>query len=120
MKKIVICLLLISFICVLLIGCSNKKFSELSKDDQEAYLWSMAEETVKDNLKTPSTAKFPAYSNFKVKSEGDNIFTISSYVDAQNSFGAMIRSDFVVKIKVKEIYDNGYKYTVQDIRIQSK
>lgn len=108
----------------MIIGCSSEEvnFSELPLDDnQESFLWGMAESAVKDKLRAPSTADFPWYSEFKVRSEGDNVFTISSYVDAQNGFGAMIRSDFTVKIKVNDEYNHshdGYGYTVQSVDIK--
>ena len=64
------------------------------------------ENTIKNYLKSPSTAEFPSrfFSDewsFEY-SYKDGIATVSSYVDAQNSFGAMIRSPFVVKIDVKK------------------
>ena len=64
------------------------------------------ENTIKNYLKSPSTAKFPSrfFSDdwsFEY-SYKDGIATVSSYVDAQNAFGAMIRSPFIVKIDVKK------------------
>ena len=60
-----------------------------------------AEDCVKKGLKAPSTAKFPSRvfdsEDWKVKRK-DDVVTVSSYVDAQNDFGAMIRSNFVVQI----------------------
>lgn len=56
---------------------------------------------IKANLKAPSTAKFPGslwngYENWTYAIR-DNYLTISSYVDAQNSFGAAIRTEFIVQ-----------------------
>lgn len=51
-------------------------------------------------LKAPSTAKFPNISNWRVgKNNGEVI--VQSYVDAQNGFGAMIRSQFQFVIDTK-------------------
>lgn len=67
----------------------------------EKYMFmSDAENYVKQGLKAPSTADFPSQilsGDWKVNRK-DDVVTVSSYVDAQNSFGAMIRSNFVVQI----------------------
>lgn len=55
----------------------------------------MSQLFVKDALKAPSTAKFPVYSEDMVVDGGDGSFIVSAYVDAQNSFGAMMRSNYV-------------------------
>ncbi len=53
---------------------------------------------IKELLKAPSTAKFPNITEWKFGKE-NGVVTIQSYVDAQNSFGAMMRSDFQFKFK---------------------
>ncbi|KND51237.1 MAG: hypothetical protein ABA06_02915 [Parcubacteria bacterium C7867-001] len=62
--------------------------------DVDAYIDAQA--IVKKALKSPSTAKFPSSSEAKISRAGENIFNVESYVDSQNSFGAMIRSDWSV------------------------
>lgn len=51
---------------------------------------------VKSQLKAPSTAKFATEldEESKYKINDDESVVIQSYVDAQNSFGAMIRTNF--------------------------
>lgn len=50
---------------------------------------------VKSILKSPSTAQFPSTYEFKVSTiSGD--MRVEGYVDAQNGFGAMLRSPWVV------------------------
>lgn len=61
--------------------------------------WIMAQEFVKDRLKSPSTAKFPDHDEVKMRHEiQDDTYIILSYVESQNSFGAMLRTDFICKI----------------------
>ena len=48
-------------------------------------------------LKSPSTAKFPSCSTFSIIKSDNETYTVSSYVDSQNGFGAMIRSDWTLK-----------------------
>lgn len=57
------------------------------------------EEVVKSVLKSPSTANFPDYTEWGFQQHGDGIYLVSGYVDAQNGFGAEIRSYFSFEIK---------------------
>lgn len=56
------------------------------------------QKAIKELLKSPATAKFPNIAEWGFKKE-DGVVTVQSYVDAQNSFGAMTRSYFQFKIK---------------------
>ncbi len=71
-----------------------------SKDDgpkavQDFELRDMCEQWVKNQLKAPSTAKF---SDHAIKSTGANNWTVTGAVDADNSFGAAIRSTWSCEI----------------------
>lgn len=58
-----------------------------------------AQQFVLQGLKSPSTAKFPPLT-FNVDDLGNEKYKIESYVDSQNSFGAMIRSNWSVTMKL--------------------
>jgi len=58
-----------------------------------------AQQFVLQTLKAPSTAKFPALP-YEVIDLGDGRYNIMSYVDSQNVFGAIIRSDWSVLMKL--------------------
>ena len=66
-------------------------------EDAEVDVSIVCEDLVKDSLRAPSTAKFPGIFSggrdyrFNIET-GKAVYT--SYVDAQNGFGAMLRSDF--------------------------
>lgn len=62
----------------------------VSMDDVNKYQY-ICQEKVKEILKSPSTAKFPNYTEWGFGKE-KNIMTVQGYVDAQNSFGAETRS----------------------------
>jgi hypothetical protein len=49
-------------------------------------------------IPSPATANFP-YMDYQAKNLGDNRFIVSSYVDSQNAFGALLRSNWVVTIQ---------------------
>ncbi len=63
-----------------------------------------SKEYVKLRLKAPSTAKFPESErdNTSISREGQ-VYTVVSWVDSQNSFGAMLRTVYACRIEqVKE------------------
>lgn len=64
----------------------------VSLDEVNKYQY-LCQEKVKGILKSPSTAKFPNYTEWGFMQEM-NVFTVQGYVDAQNSFGAETRSKF--------------------------
>lgn len=75
-----------------------------TEEKTQIKMW--AEEHVKAVLKAPSTAKFPGsflspFEDWSISKDG-NKFTVSSYVDSQNGFGAMIRSDFTITYEWKD------------------
>ena len=83
------------------------------KDDDsigESDAWVCAQDVVKKNLKSPSSAKFCLMSEATIHYNGEDgggsRYTVSGYVDAQNSFGAMIRKNFTVNLTVTK---DGYR-----------
>lgn len=55
-----------------------------------------AQVAVKAQLKSPSTADFPVCNEKNLMRETGGKITVTSYVDSQNSFGAIMRSPFQV------------------------
>jgi hypothetical protein len=72
-------------------------------DDFGAYL--QGQYYVKQTLKSPATANFPPL-DFLVNRLDDNRFEVVSYVDSQNSFGALLRTDWNVVFQ----HQNGKTY----------
>lgn len=71
---------------------------------------------VRDNLKSPSSANFPpADASTAVPISGGD-YEVTSYVDAQNVFGAMVRNDYVCT--VKPLPDK--KWRLLDLKITAK
>lgn len=55
---------------------------------------------VEKSLKSPATAEFQNYNKFAANQDsGSNNYWVSGYVDSQNSFGAMIRTNFACELK---------------------
>lgn len=87
-------------------------------EEQEMVFWCDALEAVKSNLKAPSTAKFP----FAINSDGveirynntTGIATVYGWVDAENSYGAMLRKEWLVDFKLSE---DGKEYQMQHVEV---
>lgn len=61
--------------------------------------WTAAQGFVESRLKSPSTADFPWYQEEKIHYLGNDSYRVSSYVDAENSFGATMRSNYTCTVK---------------------
>lgn len=97
------CLLIILVGLGLLIFLAAVDSSQQPKPEDEASdACFMAQEFVKQRLKAPSTADFSNCINddgsVPVDKNDDGGWTAAGYVDSQNSFGAKIRSTYVVKL----------------------
>ncbi|NLP59530.1 hypothetical protein [Lutibacter sp. B1] len=87
-----------------------KNTSNYLSDNEAVYA---SQKFVESRLKSPKTADFQPMFQAKVKREND-IYTITSYVDSQNGFGAIIRSNYIVKLKRKSNGD----VSLIDIKIE--
>lgn len=80
-------------------GSSSTTNTARHSDDDAFYC---AKLIVEDYLKAPSTAKFCKLSDATVTHLGNGEYMVTGWVDAENSYGAMIRSDFVVTYTATE------------------
>lgn len=95
------------FFMVLAAGSSDdrtpeQKAAETCADKISAYVHSKY--FVEKRLKSPASAKFPSMASegVVVNYEGECRHTILSYVDAQNSFGAMIRTKYLAEVQYQK------------------
>lgn len=57
-------------------------------------------QAMNDRLKAPATAKFPPESVDVITREVyDGSYRVTSYVDAENSFGALLRTEYSCRLK---------------------
>ena len=108
--KVIAFFVLIIIIIILFRLCSGGNNPEpkipWDQKDNSAGAWVYTKMYVENNLKSPSSAKFPwAFTDY-VHRNGTT-YTISCYVDSQNSFGAMIRTYF--DATVKEVSEDKWK-----------
>lgn len=64
------------------------------REYSHAEAYAEAEAIISKYLKSPSTAKFPSIGEVKIEDLGGGGFQVEGYVDAQNSFGAMLRQNW--------------------------
>ncbi len=80
--------------------------------DEQSNTKSTTMELINSILKSPSTAKYAPFTEWKF-SKSDNTIITQSYVDSQNGFGATIRSTFQVTYtngKVTSLIFDGTEY----------
>lgn len=94
-KKVIGAIVLFFLIVIILISSFANRKSVREIDPERAFL--MSHYFVMQNLKSPSTADFPLY-DYRAINLGGNQWSVTSYVDAQNSFGATIRTNYRVFI----------------------
>lgn len=69
---------------------------EINKMDTKAF--TISQGFVEERLKAPGSADFP-YLDYTAEYKGDSTYVVKSYVDAQNSFGAKLRTRYMVKLR---------------------
>lgn len=107
---------IILVVIVIMFSFINPAKSESQGATKENLIY-FSQDCVSPYLKSPSSAKFPYISDntYTVKSRLHNIYIVTGYVDSQNSFGAMLRSNYVVTIE----YDpNTKRFRETNIRIE--
>ena len=79
------------------------------------------EQIINDILKSPSSAEYPGsflnpFENWNMMKK-NNLVTVASYVDAQNSFGATLRSQFVIQIQMDDEGNGSATYVQFDEQV---
>lgn len=109
-KLVIRILLIIGSIILIAHLCSSPSPSPLSyTTDSEIDAYTTSKRTIEKVLKAPSTATFQSYNKSMVSVSGDT-YTVNGYVDAQNSFGAMLRSYYTVRLK-----GSAYNWTIESV-----
>lgn len=108
------CLLLFAIVAVSIgLGiaaksCDSRPPEKPKQSEVAAVAPTLIEEPVKALLKAPSTASFTSEGQSTYVNVYDSTAVVTGYVDAQNSFGAMIRTGYRIKMKyLGDINDPG-------------
>ncbi|NFG98404.1 hypothetical protein FDC49_01770 [Clostridium sporogenes] len=114
-KVVLLCSSLV-FCLGIFTGCSSKieETPEQKERKKKIEVYKASQEFVKEQLKAPATAEFPNFEDGKVVVAGDEKrYTVIAHVDAENSFGAKIRSKFLCNLK--DDGNGGYEVEFVDI-----
>lgn len=85
---------------LMLIGLIGQSCSGGEEDGDGAIAY--CHQFVEQSLKSPDSADFPSFSDHQVTELGEQRWKVSSYVDAENSFGASLRTDWTCEISYDE------------------
>jgi hypothetical protein len=95
--------------------CSGPDDSAKVEAHDDVFAFASSQSFVERLLKAPSTAEFP-YSEAKIRklggTAGNEVYEIFGQVDAQNSFGAMIRTPYYCKL-----HFTGEEVVCDDVRL---
>lgn len=80
----------------------------------EAYV--VCQQFVEDRLRAPSTAEFGEPYSQVTTHNGGGEYTVRTYVDAENAFGAMIRNDFTCIVQ----HTSGDSYRLVDLTMSER
>ena len=75
----------------------------------------MCQNFTDDQLKAPASAEYQPYPDMKesIENLGNETYSMKYYVDAQNSYGAMIRNSFYCEIR----HGEDDLWYIEDLRI---
>lgn len=96
---------------------AEKKRARECGERNEVMAYVMSQEFVKRGLKAPATAEFPSVTKILTRAMGDCRFKINAYVDAQNSFGALLRSPYSATLFYEP---EGQEWTLLDMDFQKQ
>lgn len=82
--------------------------------NEMSQLEASAEKAVKSILKAPSTAKFPNINEWVFAKKDGKIY-IQGYVDSQNSFGAMLRSNFQITLNANDYTTTSFIFDGEEL-----
>ena len=80
------------------IGCGEPRKPQAGGQETTAFV--MCQDPVRGQLRAPSTAEFPYTTapGVSVAHLGDGVYKVNAFVDAQNGFGAMLRTSWTCEI----------------------
>jgi hypothetical protein len=94
---------LIGLVALLVIGAAVAHFLPAQPSTPTAQVanprtvWRICQERTSAELKAPASASFPAYDEHAISRSGA-LWSVDSYVDAQDSFGAQLRTRYTCSV----------------------
>lgn len=113
LTRLVLSAVVLSFFAILAIGSSDSGSNSPAPSHDEISAYTMCQQFTEERLKAPSTAKWPWGASDATTHLGDGRYRVRTHVDAQNSFGAMIRSQVDCTVR----YVGGDKWQLEALQI---
>lgn len=105
--------LIIGIVAIIIACVTIMNTASPTDEDSFGHDWAVAmtvaEDAVKSKLKSPSTAKFSPKNETTITRDGD-IWIVSGWVDAKNSYNATIRNNYSVKFTFTSYSDYTISY----------
>ncbi|AMV26277.1 hypothetical protein VT84_17905 [Gemmata sp. SH-PL17] len=112
---IVVSLTIVALQKVGAIGQSNPESAPTNFEDEKAMAITMAQNFVKERLKSPSSASFPWGSDeYRATRASDGTWSVSGWVEAVNRFNAKLRVRWSVEMKREGTYWKLFSINIQD------
>ena len=92
---------------------------KLVKDEDRTSYYVIAQDIVMQYLKNPSSAKFPWGTDEIGFAKSGNVIAVQGYVDATNSFGGQVRSQWTVEFRVTDLAALSYEILYVNVDGQS-
>lgn len=104
------------FACVLFVIVTalnpreSNSYNEINKaDSTENLVRHVCESVITKTLKAPATAKFASQEESRLDNLGNEEYAFITWVDAQNSFSALIRSHFYCQLARDPSSEGGWR-----------
>jgi hypothetical protein len=83
---------LLALLVALLVGCG-------ASNGGKGGAFEACKRAVESSLKAPATADFSGVFDSEITDNGDGTYDVAGYVDAENGFGANIRTDWTCTVR---------------------
>ncbi len=93
------------------------QLQNINLDAESLHAGRYCKNLVQNQLKAPATAKFPTFPDVRISSTNE-FFTVTSQVDAQNSFGTMLRMSYFCRLKYNGGGASGW--IADDVRVNEQ
>lgn len=96
-------------------GSGGSSSGNSGPNHDKSTAWIMTQDFVEKRLSSPSTAEFPNSSNSGVEiKQSSTTYNINGFVDSENGFGAMIRTNFQAEVR----YDGGGTWSLISLEFE--
>lgn len=94
------CMIAIGLIVMVRLASNDLPLNPVERmERQQSQAWSVCKQFVEDRLRSPRSAEFGRFTDATIHRIPDDAFRVTSSVDSQNIFGALLRTRFTCTVK---------------------